>query len=120
MLVQGDTLNPPAGERVCDDREWSISRKTPKQNRGNSIRLGMPARPSRQMVVHSRPQEVRFVDCRLHLVKLSHRKRYILRYLLGLNHVSRAQGMQTWKKIAIVVVAWAASVLVYVEFFNAR
>ena len=26
--------------------------------------------------------------------------------------------MQLWKKIAIVVVAWAASVLVYVEFFQ--
>ena len=28
--------------------------------------------------------------------------------------------MAMWKKIAIVVVAWAASVLVYVEFFKAR
>jgi hypothetical protein len=28
--------------------------------------------------------------------------------------------MAMWKKIAIVVVAWAASVLVYVEFFKAH
>jgi hypothetical protein len=28
--------------------------------------------------------------------------------------------MAMWKKVAIVVVAWAASVLVYVEFFKAR
>jgi hypothetical protein len=28
--------------------------------------------------------------------------------------------MAMWKKIAIVVVAWVASVLVYVEFFKAR
>src|ERR1700688_3944447 len=39
-----------------------------------------------------RPQEVRFVDCRLHPVKLSHRKCYILRYVLRFNHVSRAEG----------------------------
>jgi hypothetical protein len=28
--------------------------------------------------------------------------------------------MAMWKKIAIVVVAWIVSVLVYVEFFKAR
>jgi hypothetical protein len=28
--------------------------------------------------------------------------------------------MAMWKKIAIVVVAWAASVFVYVEFFKGR
>ena len=28
--------------------------------------------------------------------------------------------MAMWKKVAIVVVAWIASVLVYVEFFKAR
>jgi hypothetical protein len=28
--------------------------------------------------------------------------------------------MAMWKKVAIVVVAWIASVLIYVEFFTAR
>ena len=28
--------------------------------------------------------------------------------------------MAMWKKVAIVVAAWIASVLVYVEFFKAR
>ena len=39
----------------------------------------------------------------------------------GLAFLSRSGGfMAIWKKVAIVVVAWAASVFVYVEFFKTR